>query len=89
LIENFNVLELRTFVDTHRRFSYINPALHYEPGGKAVGCKIVALPALERFFNLRFTVSARFCRANRNKILVCHQMVKQHELHLAQASQHW
>jgi len=35
LIEIFNALESRNFVDTHRRFSYISLALHNEPGGKA------------------------------------------------------
>ena len=35
MIEIFIALETRSFVDTHRRFSYINPALHKEPGGKA------------------------------------------------------
>jgi CheY-like chemotaxis protein len=35
LIAIFNALESRTFVDTHRRFSYISLALHNEPGGKA------------------------------------------------------
>jgi CheY-like chemotaxis protein len=35
LIQIFIALESRSFVDTHRRFGYINPALHNEPGGKA------------------------------------------------------